>query len=133
VRRALRGAVASVLRRQRPDGGFVYRRGEPFVHMGLAHTASPADTSNLFPTWFGVHAIGLACQLLPEHPLAALDWRFNSSCSMGWHDASVAVAARPDPLGDRLPEAAQAARCWLRHQGRRTRWRARRAVQRGRC
>ncbi len=126
VRRALAGALASVLSRQQPDGGFVYRRGEPFVPMGMRRSAVPADTSHLFPTWFALHSAALACELLPGHPLAAPGWGFHATCSMGWHDCSPRAKPRPDPLGDRGPESWQRGRRRLRHAARRATWHARR-------
>ncbi|MBN1886762.1 MAG: hypothetical protein JW850_02185 [Thermoflexales bacterium] len=112
VRRALQRALDSVLGQQMPDGGFVYRRGAPFVHMGIARTSTPANTSHLFATWFRVHTIALACQVLLDHPLAEIDWRFNSVCSMGWHNPSSLPAPQPDHWQDRLPVF------WYRLEGR---------------
>jgi hypothetical protein len=88
VRQALRRALKSILQKHLRDGGFVYRWGRPFVHMGMTRTATPANTSNLFATWFRVHTIALICQVLQDEPLAGLDWQFNTICSMGWHQAS---------------------------------------------
>lgn len=132
VRSALRGALASVLRRRQPDGGFVYRRGERFVHMGMRRSAAPADVSHLFATWFALHGVALACELLPEHPLAAPGWGFNPTCSMGWHDPHPSAAPRPDPLRDRGPEAWQQVALSSRHGARRAWLRARQLAGRAR-
>lgn len=96
VRRALLKGLNSVLSQQMPDGGFVYRRGASFIHMGVRRSYAPANVSNLFATWFRVHTIALCCQILHDHPLAQLEWNFNDSCSMGWH----APASLPDSLPD---------------------------------
>jgi hypothetical protein len=126
VRRALEGALASVLSRRRPDGGFVYRRGEPFVPMGMRRSAAPADTSHLFPTWFALHSAALAGGLLPSHPMAAPGWDFNPTCSMGWHDPTAFAPPRPDPLRDRGLEGWERLPRWLRHGARRASGRAQR-------
>lgn len=85
IRIALRKALRSILGKQMPDGGFVYRIGEPFVHMGIRKTESPMNTSNLFATWFRIHAIALIAEVLIDHPVSSVEWRFNDRCSMGWH------------------------------------------------
>jgi hypothetical protein len=85
IRYALRKALQHILMRQMPDGGFVYRLNEPFIHMGIKRTASEANRSNLFPTWFRVHALALISEILTDEPIAQFDWRFNNSVSMGWH------------------------------------------------
>ena len=103
VRRALQRALNSVLSQQMPDGGFVYRRGMPFSHMGIVRTHVSADTSNLFATWFRVHTIALACQVLLDHSLAEINWRFNDTCSMGWHNSRPLPEPQSDPWYDYLP------------------------------
>lgn len=85
IRIALRKALRTILEKQMPDGGFVYRVGEPFVHMGIQRTKSPKNTSNLFATWFRVHAVALIAEVLTDHPVSSVVWRFNDRCSMGWH------------------------------------------------
>lgn len=85
IRAALRRGAAHILQRQMPDGGFVYRLDKPFIHMGVQRTASPANQSNLFPTWFRVHTLALMSEILTDEPFAQWDWGFNDSCSMGWH------------------------------------------------
>lgn len=100
VRNALRRALDSIMTQRNADGGFVYRRGAPFVHMGIEATRSAPDVSNLFPTWFRLHTVALIAQVLRRHPLARVPWRFNCVCSMGWHDPSVRPPWRPDPWRD---------------------------------
>lgn len=92
IRTALRRALSSILRSQMPDGGFVYRRNEEFVHMGIPKTRTPRNRSNVFATWFRVHTIALISQILTDNEFGRLDWRFNEDCSMGWH------RARPERL-----------------------------------
>ena len=103
VRLALRRALDSIVSQQMSGGGFVYRRGVPFTHMGIGRTYAPVDTPNLFATWFRVHTLALACQVLRDHPLAKINWRFNDICSMGWHDPAPVPERQPDPWQDRLP------------------------------
>jgi hypothetical protein len=85
IRRALRKALQSVLRRLAPEGGFVYRWQEPFTHMSIPRTRVPADTPHLFATWFGVHTLALLAQVLTDEPKLERDWHFNPVLSMGWH------------------------------------------------
>ena len=82
---ALRNVLQHIAQRHMPDGGFVYRLNQPFVHMGVKKTASAANRSNMFPTWFRVHTLALLSQVLTDEPIAQWEWQFNDSCSMGWH------------------------------------------------
>jgi hypothetical protein len=84
IRAALERLLESIKGKQRPDGGFVYRVNEPFTHLGVLKTKSPANTSNMFATWFRIHTIALINEILGK-----LDWNFgfNNVCSMGWHRA----------------------------------------------
>lgn len=86
IRIALRKGIEHILKRQMPDGGFVYYLDKPFMHMGIQKTASPANQSNLFPTWFRIHTLALISQILTDEWIAGFDWGFNESFSMGWHD-----------------------------------------------
>lgn len=103
VRVALEGALESVLTEQMPDGGFVYRRGAVFSHMGIARTHVPPNTSEMFSTWFRVHTVALACQVLQEHPLSRIGWQFNKTCSMGWHKPLKSPEPQKERWFDRLP------------------------------
>jgi hypothetical protein len=85
IRIALRKTMRSILKKQLPDGGFVYRIGEPFLHMGIRKTRSPKNVSNLFATWFRVHTLALIAEILTDHPVSRFGWKFNNRCSMGWH------------------------------------------------
>jgi hypothetical protein len=92
IRTSLRAAVRSVVEKQMEDGGFVYRADEPFSHMGMGVTLTPPNKSNLFSTWFRVHTLALAAQVLTDSPLASMHWRFNHRMSMGWHDTHVTAS-----------------------------------------
>ena len=85
IRIALRRSLRQILDMQAPDGGFVYRRDQPFIHMGITKTASPANQSNLFPTWFRIHTLALISEILTDERIVKVDWGFNNTCSMGWH------------------------------------------------
>lgn len=85
IRSTLRKLLRSVLGKHMPDGGFVYRLNEPFIHNGILATSSPAGSSNLFSTWFRVHTLALISEILTDEIFLQFDWQFNNSCSMGWH------------------------------------------------
>jgi hypothetical protein len=104
--RALHNALQRVLKiildSQMPDGGFVYRRGTSFSQLGIPRTFVPVNTPDMFSTWFRVHTIALICQVLQDHPLAQIPWRFNSICSMGWHDSKKLPKPRQYSLKEQL-------------------------------
>jgi prenyltransferase beta subunit len=105
TRIALRKAMRSILSCRMDDGGFVYRTGEPFVHMGIRKTRSPKDRSNLFATWFRVHTLALIGEVLTDHPVSRVGWKFNGRCSMGWHrpwNKETHVLSFRDRYGDLL-------------------------------
>jgi hypothetical protein len=85
IRYALRRALRNILKMQISDGGFVYRLGEPFIHMGIQKTKSGSNSSNLFSTWFRVHALALINEIITDDGSINYDWQFNNNCSMGWH------------------------------------------------
>jgi hypothetical protein len=86
IRRALRRAFTSILKRLDPEGGFVYRWGAPFIHMSIPRTRIPANVPHLFATWFGTHTLALLAEVLTDEPtLAQQKWQFNRVLSMGWH------------------------------------------------
>jgi len=84
---AVRRCLRQLLQQQNPDGGFPYGgRPAPFTHMGIPDTASPSGASNMFSTWFRVHTVALATEVLQDEPcLQGCRLGFNSSLSMGWH------------------------------------------------
>ncbi|MFO7653419.1 MAG: hypothetical protein R6X25_06320 [Candidatus Krumholzibacteriia bacterium] len=96
IRRSLRRAVALILEKQTPRGGFEDMRGQAFHHMGMEYTETPVGSGNLFSTWFFTHALCLAGEILGREldGLIGPERRFNTECSMGWH--------RPAPKNDRV-------------------------------
>jgi len=57
----------------------------------------------MFSTWFRVHTVALACQVLQEHPLSRIGWQFNKTCSMGWHKPLKSPEPQKERWFDRLP------------------------------
>jgi hypothetical protein len=119
IRVSLRKALTHILRMQMNDGGFVYRMDQPFIHMGIKRTASAANVSNLFPTWFRIHSLALLGEVLTDTPTSNLELSFNRQLSMGWHrswnkaehrlgyihrmeEKTVEVAAEAEHLANRL-------------------------------
>jgi len=86
IRVALQRLLESVLAKKMPSGGFVNRFGEPFMHHGILRTYVPPDLPDLFSTWFRTHTLALIYQFLNSEPLPDFSWRFNTTCSMGWHN-----------------------------------------------
>ncbi len=63
------------LANQNSDGGWVFRRHEPFTY-GHELMGSAADESTLFPTWFRLLSMAFLARLLPGHPIASLPWHY---------------------------------------------------------
>jgi hypothetical protein len=80
------------------------------MHMGISRTEVPPDVSDLFSTWFRMHTIALCCQVLEDHPLAQIDWRFNHTCSMGWHSRMPLPRSSGEKWFDRIPIRMSASR-----------------------
>lgn len=59
VERAIRRALVWILSNQNADGGFVFRRNEPFVY-GHRLMSSGRNESALFPTWFRTLSVAYA-------------------------------------------------------------------------
>jgi len=85
IRQALQRALPNILRNQMPDGGFVYKLNQPFIHMGILKTQAQANEANMFATWFRTHTLALIGEILIDEPQVQFDWQFNNTCSMGWH------------------------------------------------
>lgn len=86
IRVAVWRAVDHILKTQNEDGGFPYNRNKPQSHMGIPGTDASPNESCMFPTWFRVHTLALANEIIPDHPsLKAQTFKFNTYLSMGWH------------------------------------------------
>lgn len=82
---SLRKAVLAVIRRMAPCGGFVYKKGEEFYHMGMKYTYALPDEPNIFSTWFGIHTLLLISEIISLPCFEKSNYHFNNACSMGWH------------------------------------------------
>lgn len=85
IRKALRRAAKNILKAQIPGSGFVYKKDQPFIHMGIRATATSSNQAGMFATWFRIHTLALISEVLTDEPLGGFDWKFNTVCSMGWH------------------------------------------------
>lgn len=130
IRSAVRRCVRLMLSLQNPDGGFPYRRGVAMSHMGIPDTQCPAGASGTFPTWFRIHALSLAAEVVPDMAeLGAGTLGFSRHFGVGWHRGWDRAAHAPDEA------ARQAERRAERRWARRLPWRraeyAARALVRG--
>jgi hypothetical protein len=57
------------------DGGFVFRRCEPFMY-GHERMSSQKDESAMFPTWFRTLSLAYISQLLPDNFNTTFEWQF---------------------------------------------------------
>lgn len=93
---ALRRAQHHVMAQQAADGGFVYSWGRSYMQNGLLSTFTPQNRSEIFSTWYRLHTLALISQIFTDDPeLSATRWQFNRSCSMGWHDVTLAPPVTP--------------------------------------
>ncbi|MBI5879684.1 MAG: hypothetical protein HZB53_18720 [Chloroflexi bacterium] len=103
VKSALKRALGSILDKQMPDGGFVYRRYEPYAHGSMTSNWAGPEASHLFATWYRVQTIGFISQEIRNQPLATINWQFNHVCSMGWHDSrAVSDSVEPDYMPQKI-------------------------------
>ncbi len=87
IRVALRRCLKLLWSVQNPDGGFSYKRGRGYVHMGMESTRNRQHESGMFPTWFRVHTLALIAQVLTDEPAITEEpLGFSKAVSMGWHD-----------------------------------------------
>lgn len=63
ITKALRHAFVFILSNQNDDGGFVFRRDEPFWY-GSDIMSSKKNESALFPTWFRTLSLAYICDYL---------------------------------------------------------------------
>lgn len=78
IRAALAKVAPAILSHQNEDGGLVYLRGKPYLY-GVARMSSDADQSCMFPTWFRMLSVALSAQVLNDHDVATIPWRFNKA------------------------------------------------------
>jgi hypothetical protein len=114
IARALRRSFVSIRRRFTSEGGFVYKLGEDFVHMGMEYTAAPKGRANMFSTWFGVLTVLLISEIIDLPCTRGIRYNFNPSCSMGYHQSSAGL--RRPYAGEDFPYVlltALAGRCYF--------------------
>jgi hypothetical protein len=68
-------ALAWIFAGMNKDGGFVFRRNEPFVY-GHEKMFSGVNESALFPTWFRTLSLAYLSKVLPESNVGRFDWQF---------------------------------------------------------
>jgi hypothetical protein len=73
IEHSLRRAVPWVLANRNRDGGFVFKRDEPFQY-GHIKMLSGRNESNMFATWFRSLSLAYVGKALPGHFLARYDW-----------------------------------------------------------
>jgi prenyltransferase beta subunit len=73
IENSLRRAVPWVLANRNLDGGFVFKRDEPFQY-GHIKMRSGRNESNMFATWFRSLSLAYVGKALPDHFLAKHDW-----------------------------------------------------------
>jgi hypothetical protein len=78
IRAALARVVPAILSHQNEDGGLVYLRGKDYQY-GVPRMSSDADQSCMFPTWFRMLSVALSAQVLKDHDIAKIQWRFNKA------------------------------------------------------
>lgn len=72
---ALKKAIPWILVNMNSDGGFVFKRMEPFIY-GHEKMSSYSNESAMFPTWFRTLSLAYIAQCLPESSLGRFDWNF---------------------------------------------------------
>ena len=75
IKKSLERAIVWVLVNMNEDGGFVFRRMEPFVY-GHKLMSSGKDESAMFPTWFRTLSLAYLAKALPSSFLGKFDWQF---------------------------------------------------------
>jgi hypothetical protein len=86
IRDALRRCARCIMAIQNPDGGFPYRKGARYDHMGMPATVTTPGGSGMFMTWFRVHTLALISEIVPDEPgQDTVPFRFATQLSMGWH------------------------------------------------
>jgi len=72
---SLQKAIPWILTNMNEDGGFVFRRMEPFTY-GHQLMFSSKDESAMFPTWFRTLSLSYLAKVLPDSFLGKFDWQF---------------------------------------------------------
>jgi hypothetical protein len=75
IRSAMNYALRWVLTNMNPDGGFVFRRFEPFIY-GHEDMFSTINQSAMFPTWFRTLSLAYISKILPNSIVGRFYWNF---------------------------------------------------------
>lgn len=74
VQAALMWALPWILTNMNEDGGFVFRRLEPFRY-GHENMYSKSEESAMFPTWFRTLSLAYIGKVLPNSMVGKFDWQ----------------------------------------------------------
>lgn len=74
VRKTMQLALPWVYANMNADGGFVFRRLEPFLY-GHENMFSGINVSSMFPTWFRSLSLAYISMVLKESSLSSIGWR----------------------------------------------------------
>lgn len=72
---AIKKSILWILINMNKDGGFVFRRFEPFVY-GHRLMSSTINESAMFPTWFRTLSLAYIAKVLPDFIVGEFDWQF---------------------------------------------------------
>jgi hypothetical protein len=75
IQSAMKRALLWTLANMNADGGFVFRRFEPFLY-GHESLFSGINQSALFPTWFRTLSMAYISKILPDSFVGKLRWKF---------------------------------------------------------
>jgi len=75
IHKALEKALPWVLFNSKPDGGWVFRRGEALI-FGDNLMSSQPEESSLFPAWFRSLSLAYLGKVLVEKAIAKIEWQF---------------------------------------------------------
>jgi len=85
IKQALQRAIPWVLANMNEDGGFVFRRYEPFIY-GHSLMSSGRNESAMFPTWFRTLSLAYLGKCFPDSPIGKFNWQFISCPGLQfWH------------------------------------------------
>lgn len=75
VKAVLKRTLPWILVNMNENGGFVFKRGEPFLY-GHELMSSKAEESAMFPTWFRTLSLAYLSKALPDFCAGNLSWKF---------------------------------------------------------
>ncbi len=75
IKKSLEKALKWVVVNQNKDGGFVFKRYEPFTY-GHKNMSSLRDESAMFPTWFRTLSLAYLSKVIDDSTLKEISWNF---------------------------------------------------------